>query len=86
MEAFGKSEGSAIAQSVTLGEMLVNAGEQTLRAERDKDGFIVCIGEMLLGDGEIPLTVQVDVRVPLHLRTGIDGPRLTGQRFPLGSI
>jgi hypothetical protein len=66
--------------------MLVNAGEQTLGAEGDKDGFIVCIGEMLLGDGEIPLTVQVDVRVPLHLRTGIDGPRLTGQRFPLGSI
>jgi hypothetical protein len=70
VEPLRQCELSSIAQPGTLSKMFLNTGQCGLRAEGHRDGAYSFRLPVIAG--KVPLAVEIDPGIPLHLGTGID--------------
>ena len=77
VEAFRQGQLFPVAQVGALGEVAVDTGQGCFRAEGHPDGQVIFLRQpaFLLG-GKVPVSVQIEPVIPLHLGTGIDVPGL----------
>ena len=75
VKPFRQYNSPAVGQGAVFREMLPNAGEGTFGTEGHPDSPAVFPGQVLpLGYGKVPVSVEVQVRIPLHLGPGIYRP------------
>ena len=77
VEALGQGEPAAVSQNCPLCKMLLHTGQTGFRAEGHQNG-----GELFrIIPGKVPFSIQIQVRIPLHLGAGIYGPGGSSEGF-----